>query len=331
MMKHCTILAILFTAVSLLTGCGDKLEIIPPKPTKLAAKGKGPALAIDHSPSAPTRRRSQQDIDGDLMREFDDDIAAWHRSYASQNQHVFLLEASLTRRAEEHYSELVRLLRGDNVPFAMVSASAVGFANRTQSRELLLEVAQSDRDERIIENALNGLAVLLARNPEVRARTEGSDISGFLSDSREGVRVAASFAAMNLVDYGDDRGLMPYLAERVGDDSYMVRANSCWAIGRAGGPTALNVLEVALLGDPTPEVRCNAALALAATGETDAVDILIEGLTAQEAEVRRHCSTALALMTGEEHGISRAAWLTWWASHRDGFVPLTAKVSSSGS
>ena len=300
----------------LLVACQSTPRITPPgtKPSRMARKGAG------QTPD-PIRKsdRQRERSDGEIMREFDDDIAAWRKSYAVADAHLPLLESGLTRNAEAQYDLLARKAQGDNVPFAMVATTALAFANREKSASLLLKVAQESEHPRVVANALNGLGILVTRNPLARQEVTVDDVASYMADPRDDVRIAASFLATNLVQPGDDRGLLPYLTEGTTDQSYMVRANSCWALGQSRHPSACDLVKVALLGDPVPEVRCNAALALAATRDRAAVEPLLAALDDPTPEVQVHAASALTLLTGESMGTNAAAWASWWEEHRDTF------------
>ena len=150
--------------LSLLLGSGcNKLKITPPTPNKSGRAGEGAAMQLA---SAPSKKTSDATLDdphwrrNHLLREFDDDIAAWHKAYAMRDRNIHLLESSLTKRALEHYDELADAARDDNVPFAMVARTALAFANREDAVPLLLRIAREHADVRVVRNALNGLGIL---------------------------------------------------------------------------------------------------------------------------------------------------------------------------
>jgi HEAT repeat protein len=71
------------------------------------------------------------------------------------------------------------------------------------------------------------------------------------------------------------------LIRLAGDDDMAIRSRATFALGKLGTPAAIEKLE-ALVNDPNPDTRYNAAVALAHRGNAKAVDTLAEMLDLSE-------------------------------------------------
>ena len=63
------------------------------------------------------------------------------------------------------------------------------------------------------------------------------------------------------------------------------------------------------------------ALALAATADPRAIDVLLTGLDDETPQVKTYCVTALGMMTGEAYGQDKERWSAWWSEQRGSFQP----------
>lgn len=192
-----------------------------------------------------------------------------------------------------------------------------------------LEVARRAEQclQRIAENGSEVAVAIAAVRVLARRKPAGACevLLGYLphaDDVLAADEVRTALAALALRDGQPE----PALAAALSDRAPVRRAAAAEAFTRAGA-AGLRPAVAKLLRDPEPAVRLRVALALAASGEKDAVPVLIELLAelpleqaflAEDALLRvadaNAPSAALGGATGAQQQC-RDAWAAWWRTH----------------
>lgn len=116
-----------------------------------------------------------------------------------------------------------------------------------------------------------------------------------------------------------------------GDGDETVRLIALWSLGVIGDRTSAPSVTEAL-GDPSPAVRCAAAIVAERLCERATLPLLLNALEAEEAPLRYHAFYTLTRLTGQRFGYNAyakaeqrtgavAAWRTWWREHGAAFEP----------
>ena len=75
--------------------------------------------------------------------------------------------------------------------------------------------------------------------------------------------------------------LEPTLILLANDENDLIRSETAFALGRIGTPVMMKQLEI-MIGDPHPDTRYNAAVALAQRGNVIAIETLVEMLDSEQ-------------------------------------------------
>lgn len=149
--------------------------------------------------------------------------------------------------------------------------------------------------------------------------------------------------AISILKYSDNPSVIPYIEEKLYDESPMVRKNALIALGNLGAVNTIPAIIVVLndedkftrcqaahvLGvlkdekavyplvkilrqDPYPFARQTAANSLGEIGDEHAVPPLIDSLDDEVPRVRSASLVALNRITGEKVGFKKEAWADWW-------------------
>jgi HEAT repeat protein len=138
-----------------------------------------------------------------------------------------------------------------------------------------------------------------------------------LADTDPLVRMAA---VRGLANHGEPRhveSLVPLLK----DSSVEVRVEAARALQRLHGDAAADPLIVSvrqndplnpgLASESEPEVRAEAAVALGQYDEARVLRALIAALDDTDLSVNRNAQRSLKVLTGQDFGLDRIAWLAW--------------------
>jgi HEAT repeat protein len=149
--------------------------------------------------------------------------------------------------------------------------------------------------------------------------------------------------ALSILKYSDNPSVIPYVEEKLRDESPMVRKTALIALGNLGAVETIPAIIVVLndkdkftrcqaahvLGvlkdekavyslvkilqqDPYPLARQTAANSLGEIGDEHAVLPLIDSLDDKAPLVRSASLVALNRITGEKVGLGKKAWTDWW-------------------
>lgn len=112
------------------------------------------------------------------------------------------------------------------------------------------------------------------------------------------------------------------LAERLTDESSIVRRSAAWALQRVHNPGAIDALIRAASArlESDPETRAAAAMALGQYADVQVVQVLISGLLDQRLLVNQAALSSLTILTGQDFGFDAAAWLQWTSETDDLFA-----------
>jgi len=137
-----------------------------------------------------------------------------------------------------------------------------------------------------------------------------------INDVDPGVRAAA---IRGLANHGSPEHV-EIIAARLTDEDPGVREMAARALQRIHSPDAIDPLLERL--DPAKEgefsVRTQAARALGQYRETRVVELLIQTLDDDNLAVTDACRSSLRTLTGQDLGLSRAAWATWYKAQETG-------------
>jgi len=130
------------------------------------------------------------------------------------------------------------------------------------------------------------------------------------NDVDPGVRAAA---IRGLANHGSPEHV-DIIAPRLADEDPGVREMAARALQRLHSPSAVEPLLIRLDPAKEPEfaVRVQAARALGQYRETRVVELLIQTLDDDNLAVTDACRSSLRTLTGQDLGLSRAAWATWY-------------------
>jgi len=128
-----------------------------------------------------------------------------------------------------------------------------------------------------------------------------------LGDKDYDVRHAATCA---LGHFKDKRAVDPLIAVLLRDDGYLRQA-AAQALGEIGDTRAVRPLVTALRTARSPAAQTTVTQVLIKMGQP-AIGSLIAALGDRDLSVRWHAAFALRRITGEDFGLDRAAWDTWW-------------------
>lgn len=139
----------------------------------------------------------------------------------------------------------------------------------------------------------------------------------YLKDKDPAVRFAA---VRGLANHGEPRhveAIVPLLK----DDNVLVRVEAARALQRLHDDAAVEPLIVSvrqtdlinpgLASEGEPEVRAEAAYALGQYDEVRVLRALIAALDDSDLSVNRNAQKSLKILTGQDFGLDRIAWLGW--------------------
>lgn len=143
-------------------------------------------------------------------------------------------------------------------------------------------------------------------------------------DTDPGVRAAAS---RGLGTHGSPEHA-PLLIERLADEDPMVRTEAARALQRIHNPIAVEPLIARLDAEKElePGVRMEAASALGQYPENRVVEQLIKALADENLGVNRNAQSSLRTLTGQDFGIDRALWVSWYSSNQNLFAARSVYV-----
>lgn len=236
---------------------------------------------------------------------------------------------------------LEQLLASENPKVRAMAVTVLGVTQSDDDKMKYLRPALQDKDPRVKEQALGMLG-----------STENRELFGVMSDlcadpdrdvRERALRIAKNIAGKN----GLTDQFIRTLVGNLGNADPLVRSDSAAVLGSMGVQESWNHL-APILNDPEPGVRAVAAQALmklaapesaetvynamlreqdkwariglAGAAErlkmTKACEPLIDWMTSDDPELKRACTAALTLLTGENYGPDRQKWADWWDKNR---------------
>lgn len=147
-----------------------------------------------------------------------------------------------------------------------------------------------------------------------------------LADAEPAVRSAA---ARGLGNHGTAEDV-PLLVKALADQDRLVRLEAARGLQRLHGESAIDPLILAMRkpnprfpnepAEADPQVRTEAALALGQYPRPRVLQALIAGLDDSELAVNSACLASLRTLTGQDLGLSTAAWVDWNGRTREPFA-----------
>ncbi len=143
-----------------------------------------------------------------------------------------------------------------------------------------------------------------------------------LDDEDPGVRQAAVRAIANHAPPADATLILP----RLTDKDKGVRREAAKGLQRLHNREVVDALIKSLKPEheQEPQVRTEAAGALAQYAETRVIQALIAALADQQLSVNRRALDSLRTLTGQDFGLDRRAWLAWADEAGDPFAARAA-------
>jgi hypothetical protein len=150
-----------------------------------------------------------------------------------------------------------------------------------------------------------------------------------IRDSDPAVRGAAS---RGLANHGDPSHA-PLLVTALSDRDHGVRLEAARGLQRLHNPAAIDALLIAVRepllardgrtiqqGELNPEIRAEAAIALGQYAQVRVLQALIAAVDDSNLTVNRTALSSLEILTGQNLGYSRSAWLEWLGRAQDPFA-----------
>lgn len=139
-----------------------------------------------------------------------------------------------------------------------------------------------------------------------------------VKDADPSVRAAATRAIGN---HGSPDNV-PILVERLKDEDRLVRQEAARALQRLHNPVAIPALLQAIeeTSEPDVDVRSEAANALGQYADNKVVQGLIAALNDSNLAVNLNTLRSLRILTGQDFGYDRRAWLDWYNSTKNTFA-----------
>jgi HEAT repeat protein len=138
-------------------------------------------------------------------------------------------------------------------------------------------------------------------NPVVRAtavegieRSRCGEAAAWVRAALVDEHPAVRFAACLAVGRSKDELARGSLLELIRDEDASVRVGAAFALHQLGDTRFSGLMPDALLGDPTPQVRCNAAMVLGGLGSRGVVKVLARSMRDPDTTVRNHALEAMA-------------------------------------
>ncbi len=157
----------------------------------------------------------------------------------------------------------------------------------------------------------------------------------FLDNASDADPVVRAAAIRGLALHGRPEHV-PVVTAALKDSDALVRQEAARALQRIHNPVAIDALLAATrepdpqdssphpAGELEPAVRAEAADALGQYAEPRVLQALIAGLDDLDLSVNRSCLGSLRVLTGQDFGLDRAAWLAWLKGSKDPFAARSA-------
>ncbi|HTU19218.1 MAG TPA: HEAT repeat domain-containing protein [Gemmataceae bacterium] len=290
------------------------------------------ALAGEWAPIA--KLRSDDRIARNILR---DAWRVWWRNTDGEALLGVVREHTLTPQMKQNVEQLIRKLGDDEYQTREASSRELLRLGRISLPQLHDAVSNRDpeiahrvrdlieRIEREPTRVLPGAALrlLALRKPEGAAEALLAYLPFAEQDDRTD-EVTKTLAILAVRDGKLDAALVRALA----DSLPRIRAAAAEALVQGGGKQGRDAVR-ALLNDKAPAVRLRVALALAPSGEREAVPVLIDLLVSASEEQVGQVEAILTQLAGEtapdtSWGTAtsdkikcRDAWAAWWKSNRE--------------
>lgn len=234
-----------------------------------------------------------------------------------------------------------QLLKSENTKVRAMAVSILGATQSESDKLQFLRPSLKDTDPRVREQVLS----MLGSSTDQDLFGDMTELCG---DVDPEVRGRALRIAKNIAEkHGLKDQYVRTVVGNLGSSDAGVRSDSAAVLGSTGMPESWNHL-VPVLNDPEPRVRAVAAQALMnlgapESGETvlgalvreqdkwarialagaaeklklaKAIEIFVDWMGDQDADVKKAAQVALTLLTGENLGPDRQRWVDWWDKHR---------------
>jgi len=143
-------------------------------------------------------------------------------------------------------------------------------------------------------------------------------------DTDPGVRSAATRGLGS--HGGPEHG--PLLVDRLNDEDPSVRTEAARALQRVHYKPAIPAImaKAEMEKELEPQVRMEAASALGQYPENRVVEQLIRCLADENLGVNRNAQSSLRTLTGQDFGIDRSMWLSWYSSNQNLFAARSVYI-----
>jgi HEAT repeat protein len=217
----------------------------------------------------------------------------------------------LMRIAEDQREQVMKALQCNDWRARKIAAGALGFAQKDDVIQPLIDVLKNDADLEARKGALWGLA---AHGSD---QTPVDPLITCLGDPDNELRALALGTLSKVLRRNNDRGALPRVIELLGDADWTVRGQATLVLATVGRKDTIKTVTDKPLKDDNAIVRLHAVGSLLVIAEPECVEPLIGALTDADPRVADTAERALQILTGQKFGKEPEKWLFWWKKRRD--------------
>ena len=240
----------------------------------------------------------------DILSISDELLKKWHAAQKMQDHALGF--AAETELEELSKSHFSELAKAIPGERGYIAVSTLGFSNDIRAIPYLNDALKTGSPV-IRSNAALSLGLIGSDQTPMEVLYDA-----LKNDKDDSVRAMSAFAISQIITKEKDQGALPHLLVAIKDPFDGVRNNVVIALAKTGNKEALKPILASTINDETPAVRYNSIGAIATIGYTEECKIpLVQKMRDPVSHVANAAYAVLQESTGKDFGPNPERWEKW--------------------